>query len=187
MNEHPIIFSAEMVRAILDGRKTQTRRIIKPQPALSNVVTAGYANLADRQAAELQWLVEHRCPYGQPGDLLWVRESFSPYLFREGFWYWADGNVAQYDATRPKPSIHMPRYASRITLEIVNVRAERVQEIITADIIAEGVLPDEHYLGSANRYRHAFESLWDSINARRGFGWDVNPYVWVIEFKRMKP
>lgn len=157
MIERPILFSGEMVRAILAGRKTQTRRVI--------------------------WAIRRvtGCPYGEPGDRLWVRERF--YVQPE---LWAEGHGPQpveyaADVADPrmvedyvgKPSIHMPRWASRITLEITGRRMQRVQDISEADAAAEGV-------GS----REEFAALWDAINVKRGYAWVTNPLVWVIEFKR---
>ena len=174
MKERPIIFSGEMVRAILDGRKTQTRRVIKPQPL--------------RDYAELR----SRCPHGVPGDRLWVRETHG--FLAEQVLYRADvpSDFEEYKKTafwrveKWRPSIHMPRWASRITLEITGVRVELVQRIGLGDITAEGIQAD---LGPAahstiNDSYVRFIELWDSINAKRGYGWDTNPWVWVLEFKQ---
>ena len=206
MKERPILFNGEMVRAILDGRKTQTRRVIK----LPYTVPDGW--YPDRYNKEPNWtfwgprksadsgkcmLPTFTCPQGEPGDRLWVRETWGP--CEGGFCYRASENPrALPDDGRWHPSIHMFREASRITLEIESVRVERVQEITQADARSEGV-ESEDFL---NRLEHAacvapdgailpsprseFENLWDSINARRGFGWDVNPWVWVITFRRVK-
>lgn len=197
MKERPILFSAPMVRAILEGRKTQTRRVIKGEGRV--------------------------CPQGQPGDRLWVRETFclessqeyelsdSQYP-RDGRptknevdtceggswavpWYRAtDGepNIvpddledSSDDRTRWKPSIFMPRWASRIMLEIVSVRGERLNSISEEDAKAEGVYAHPNFTTPV--YGMQFRDLWDSINGKRGIGWDKNPWVWVIEFKRIKP
>ena len=200
MKEHPIIFSAEMVRAILDGRKTQTRRIVKPQPvALPEIeLEAGDVILEDgtphkivapaknsgNAAAGRLYRKRLRCPYGQPGDRLWVRESWWECTDNnDSPKYVADGPPPTTDRRqyRKRPSIHMPRWASRITLKVKAVRVERVQEIRREDALAEGVSG-----GCGPNYDFAlfgFKRLWDSINAKRGFGWDVNPWVWVIEFE----
>ena len=199
MKERPILFSAPMVRAILSGRKTQTRRLMKPQPHAgvrrSVFVRSG---LEDGHGREL------RCPHGAPGTRLWVREQFS-YSYGTGVedrspcWYWADGQPDYGDWARPAPSIRMPRWASRITLEVTGVRVERLQEISYADAMAEGVehwvigdgwreygLPPSveaagtHPLRSA---RDSFASLWESINGPGS--WKANPWVWVIEFRRV--
>ena len=178
-----------MVRALLDGRKTQTRRVIKPQPSMVDEVGAWDGN---------GWpysLIS--CPYGQPGDLLWVRESFCPDWTNEII-HKADDSTgtgarkAGY-AKEPKykPSIHMPRKYSRITLRIKDIRVERVQDISGADSFLEGAGSP---VGTPLRYgsvtedwnRRAFSSLWDSINYKRGYGWGSNPWVWVVEFEVIK-
>ena len=174
MTDRPILFSAPMVRAILDGSKTQTRRVIKPQPS--------YPNMCE---SSLWFTHRPRCPYGQPGDRLWVRETqakFHPAV------YMADVEEGLYPSYLWTPSTHMPRAASRITLEITGVRVERVQDITEADAMAEGadptlVDPD----GGSQPHVEGFTLLWDSINAPRGFGWDTNPFVWSLEFRRVRP
>lgn len=182
MRERPILFSAPMVRPILTGQKTQTRRAVK-------LNDAGRVQLATKQWHIDDSNVKHACPYGQPGDRLWVRESFSPYIYREGCWYWADGNMAAYDCEKPKPSIHMPRWASRITLEITGVRVERLQDISEADAQAEGVTVEDHHKGGycAGEFLppavRAFRELWESINGASA--WETNPWVWVVEFRRL--
>lgn len=188
LREKPIIFSAEMVRAILDGRKTQTRRVIK---GVHSSAPFGEWNNPDEFLAS--------CPYGQQFDYLWVRESFGDGGVREGedvkYVYRADSNGLPFD--KWKPSIHMPRQASRITLEITNIRVERVQDISEDDAKAEGCLgyeiKTEHagHIGYPETYKAwrlpqvQFQDLWDSINAKRGYGWDANPLVWVIEFEKV--
>ena len=179
MKERPIIFSGPMVRAILDGRKTQTRRVVKPQPDEvkdPNAKVALITCLRFYQAGK-----EHSCPYGAPGDRLWVRETFameSPTCPV----YLAD----QTDKTtveRWKPSIHMPRWASRLTLEIVSVRVERSQDISEKDAAAEGCEPKPEKDHDIFKFTKGYETLWKSIN---GFGsWALNPWVWVIEFKKL--
>jgi hypothetical protein len=186
--ERPILFSSPMVLAILSGRKTQTRRVIKAS--------------ADRQLNQfLHYMAtsvdpDIKCPYGEPGDRLWVRESFAPQCadihsnYRKGdpMIYRADytGEALDYPW---KPSIHMPRWASRITLEITGVRAERLQQISDQACCREIGAPlkwdgpgKEPY---QRQMRTAFANLWDSINAKRGYGWNTNPWVWVIEFKKV--
>lgn len=164
MKERPILFSAPMVQAILAGSKTQTRRVVK-SPGM-----------------------ESPCPYGEIGDFLWVRETWG---VRDGMIVYRanDEDMPLDKGEKWKPSIHMWRNASRITLEITNVRIERLQEISESDARAEGV---SKYEGECplrnkrlNKYQLQFAALWDSINAKRGLGWDVNPFVWVIEFKRI--
>ena len=200
MKERPILYQGAMVRAILDGRKTQTRRIIKSQWQMLPLENPDYV----REALA-------KCPYGQPGDRLWVKETH----WRYGQWgkngktksgkqkwkFHAFNNEARF-TEQPKtsyrticgwykrPSIFMPHWASRITLEIAKVRVERLQDISGCDVLAEGVDNGKSNPTMGERWenmqRMAFEALWDSLNAKRGFGWDVNPWVWVIEFKRLK-
>lgn len=190
MKERPILFSGEMVKAILDGRKTQTRRVIKNVDGRNWLKTPkGHAGTHVIDGVKY-------CPYGQVGDQLWVREKFSyhripsgePYFYPEdrlrecvnadyGFHYWADGDPEYGDWTRPKPSIHMPRIASRISLEITNVRVELLNETTGLDAIAEGIERVE----SEAPWR-TFKRLWDSINGDK-HPWESNPWVWVVEFK----
>lgn len=202
MKERPILFSAPMIRALLDGRKTMTRRVVKPQPD-------EMFNPSSQVALE-SWTIG--CPYGRPGDRLWVRETWFPCpvgkfcpnptpipkSLPEGWTvlFAADGDSVS-SPLRWKPSIFMPRWASRITLELTSVRVERVQDISEDDAKAEGVIeqfrtvvlrpdggPDYHI---PNSYRGGFANLWDSLNAKRGFRWETNPWVWAISFKVIKP
>lgn len=160
MSEHPIIFNNLMVRAILEGRKTQTRRVCKNQPP----------KMFDLSR------------YGEAGDRLWVRETFA--LKSGKPFYRADEE--HYDV-RWRPAIFMPRWASRIMLEIVGVRIEMLQEICSADIVAEGftVFHPRSIAVEAGWDKSAFGGLWDSINAKRGYSFASNPFVWVIEFSRI--
>ena len=207
MKERPILFSGEMVRAILDGRKTQTRRAFYyPFPSDEFIGMDEFFGCAHA-------MFEHGdvcCPYGQVGDRLWVREAWRTSSIYDhlspckiptdaSLQFEADTSAIKYLGEHPgkiRPSIFMPRWASRITLEIVNVQAERVQNISNDDAKAEGVIPEwddfDHNSLHADydgeqAYRMAFERLWDSINAKRGVGWDANPHVWVIEFKAVQP
>ncbi|HEX8385804.1 MAG TPA: hypothetical protein VF576_06455 [Rubricoccaceae bacterium] len=193
MTERPILFSGPMVRAILDGSKTQTRRVIKPE-------WSRCLDLEDDgdRAKAVAW-----CPYGAPGDRLCVREAFRLHVGRDGqsptkaletaelpllTQYEADGadlTEALWHPGRLRPSIHMPRALSRLTLEITDVRVERVQEITPADVFAEGV--GEFVVSSPDVASEMFARLWDGINGPRGFGWEANPYVWVVGFKRVQP
>jgi len=185
MNEHPILFNAEMVRAILAGTKTQTRRVIIPKLS-SDIVDYRLTKdnvLYMEHLAGFTTFRPRACPYGVPGDRLWVRETFSIVSDGEktGVCFRVDGEE-QIDRGQGecwKPSIFMPRWASRITLEIVNVRVERVQDICERDLKAEGCPEEwqELYL------QDWFAFLWNSINAKRGYGWDTNCYVWVLTFK----
>lgn len=210
MIERPILFSAPMVRALLAGTKTQTRRVVKPQPCAA--VTSVYLPFRDEPNNWhgygddlIRWL--GRCPYGQPGDLLWGRESWRVCGGRE-YEYQQDRCRVMYRATHEedgfplgwesykwRPSIHMPRWASRITLEVTGVRVERLQDISEADAIAEGieraVIGDDwrRYSDAASELaglppcvtpRASYQSLWESINGPGS--WDANPWVWVVEF-----
>ena len=193
--ERPILFNAEMVRAVLAGHKTQTRRVVKPQfrtafgqgVALSH--PSAYSVHVDIKTADgsWKWLL---CPYGKPGDRLWVRETWAAHPQLADVAYRADGEEP-IDSDgwiwhpKWKPSIHMPRSLSRITLEVTNVRVERVQDISTEDIIAEVLKSYLREHDAECELREKFMALWNSINAKRGFGWDVNPFCWVVEFRRI--
>lgn len=190
MKERPILFKGEMVNAIIEGRKTQTRRIMKPQPILENGLLRWVKFPLDICLDSHSDVVARYSPYGHKGDVLWVRECFS---------MTADGHV-HYKATdmpvgQWKPSIHMPKYLSRITLEVTDVRVERIQDISDEDAKAEGVTPvDPNGEGLAsyivkrtgNRHKPAFSMLWDDINEPRGYGWDANPWVWVVTFRKVE-
>jgi hypothetical protein len=201
MSDRPILFNAPMVRAILADIKTQTRRVVKDR----------YIDAAP-PVHFFRYLREN-CPYGQPGDRLWVRETWRD-AGRNSWHYAADGTMlpklsdrelqAMLAARAPltwesytwKPSIHMPRAASRITLEITGVRVERLQDISEADALSEGctqqltsamgmsceVSQESFACGGA---RKTFKALWESINGPGS--WDENPCVWVIEFRRAQP
>ena len=198
MKEHPIIFSGPMVRAILEDRKTQTRRVIKPQPEIVDKEPRYRKNtwaLWSDKIPKYKGGLIVSCPYGKPGDLLYVKETWRPIASSEQLLYRADiYNVMAWDEFgKWHPSIHMPRWASRITLEITDVRVERVQEISEENAIAEGMQGDIYGedMGISPRVdshsvRINFMDLWDSINLKRGYGWDVNPWVWVLGFKKEK-
>ena len=176
MNEKPILFSGPMVRALLAGIKTQTRRLVKynnmlgePAEWCSSVAEPGWIHICGD--------FRRFCPYGQPGGRLWVRETWrSMGKCNKGtdvVFYRADGHV---DGPW-RPSIFMPRWASRITLEITEVRVQRLQEISEADARAEGAkhMPD---------HRWHFREIWDSINGKK-YPWASNPWVWCLTFKRV--
>jgi len=175
-----------MVRAILAGTKTQTRRVVKPQPV-------GNADVQFRVAAAVTLAPDGkqlRCPYGQTGDRLWVRETFAP--LTKGFAYAADPVWNEPPGGRWMPSIHMPRIASRIDLEITAVRVERLNDISEADARAEGAPPSHPSIdrisreyGFADFPRSWYGQLWDQINGAGS--WAANPWVWCIEFKRVAP
>ncbi|MDH1766550.1 hypothetical protein N5D37_13030 [Comamonas aquatica] len=194
------MFKAPLVRAILEGRKTQTRRIVKPQPvAGQGMVNAGYCGdrhlwLRDGPCDKTDPAYEWRCPMGKPGDRIYVRETWQIAGGNTGIWYAATDSQAD-DGNSPvsrwSPSIHMPKSAARIWLEITSVRVERLQQITDTDCWAEGAItearPDQFSVHSViatdgKAYlspRGAFSSLWEST----GGDWDANPWVWVIDFK----
>lgn len=231
MKERPILFSGPMVRAILDGRKTQTRRVfgpemirIEPHPKCGfyyetfarrngEVVSTGQGPFRPND-----W--SHYCPYGEPGDRLWVREtwrtrrewdriapsklpvtedsSFTPLTLREQYITYVESDT-QANKLRGKlrPSIYMPRWASRITLEIVSIRVERLQDISEEDAEAEGIVsrrvmddPYPHFFlsGSEWQWDYAasiiYANLWESINGPDS--WQANPWVWVVQFRRVE-
>lgn len=240
MTERPIIYSTEMVRAILEDHKTKTRRLsgledVNTYPGLlegdSHVGPLGYRGrlasaryLTKRLKTEynktpgvFHWFMGMRadrvrefnpipvkCPYGQTGDLLWVRETWgavSPHEepasleeckieYRADYpGGWSEEDARGYEwAPKWRPSIHMPRWAARIWLEVVDVRAERVNSISYADCITEGMLPDAplNNYGTGAIPRDAFAALWDELNAKRGYPWKSNPFVWVITFRRIE-
>ncbi len=223
-NEHPIAFNAEMVRAILAGRKTQTRRVIIPQPIWVRPPNTPFKT----HDADPRGII--KCPYGVPGDRLWVRETW-----RVGAWnedtgeicvdYRADGFVRKEFLKVPDPEqftrlwiqssddarkagitcdadgkYHwkpgeaptrwrsprfMYRCTSRIILEVTKVRVERIQEISGMDSKAEGIVCIKPGSNTYD-YINKFHALWDSINAGRGYGWEKNPRVWVIEFQKVQ-
>lgn len=231
--ERPILFSAPMVREIINSSKTQTRRVVKPVGNDDGFVLLDHGNgwwpyrSDDGESSILSNGNEtpHSCPYGQPGDRLWVRENGwerpdrTPEMMREGadtwepFYFDADGyghaNAEQFKkwGFKRRPWIHMPRLASRITLEVTGVRVEQLQDISDADAFAEGITVETVIVGcncnggrhseeTAERYFHnggddegyenpqdAYASLWESINGAGS--WGANPWVWVIEFRRM--
>jgi hypothetical protein len=209
MKTTPMLFSGPMVRALLEGRKTQTRRVINPQPPSDDNGTPYGGRILgpemyspvkiDQQGNEYdgaeiygvydedgEWGV--KCPYGQPGDWLWVREAFST-------WDNVDGESGvDYRATPTcnvidrgwRPSIFMPRWANRLTLEITDIRVERVQKISREDVIAEGLFPfgiGRNSEQGRQAAHEAFSYLWDRLNFKRGHGWDKNPWVWALTFR----
>lgn len=214
--ERPIGFNGPNVRAILEGRKTQTRRIVKskePVHECKNAWVAGgiwrFSNWEPKE--HVGFAV--KCPYGKPGDRLWVKETWADVTrafqlhecedvqnvaFRaDDSVYVAGGAYLEklgdsgIIVDKWRPSIFLPHYASRLTLEIAAVRVERLQDISNTDLLAEGVPPlpysnpDDPIDEFHGRYESAFQSLWDSINGKRA-PWDSNPWVWVVEFKRVE-
>jgi hypothetical protein len=201
MRERGMIFNADMVRAVLNGSKMQTRRILTPHQAHAgecHPLESGHQH-ANSQSYYREW-----CPFGLPGDRLWVRESF----YEHGRWqgggydpedsyfvsdkqvlYPADGiqrpaERKREDFWRSRPSIHMPRWASRITLEITGVRVERLASVSNEDARAEGYPADRAADGGNSDPWLWFRDLWDGIYPEQSF--KVNPWVWVIEFKRVE-
>ena len=182
MKERPIIFSGPMVRAILDGRKTQTRRAVKPQPLWVASPGVPFKTMDADPKGTIN------CPYGQPGDRLWVRESHYMILQTHdggagAVEYRADYCDELASGIRWRPSIHMPRSASRITLEVVSVRVERLDEISEEDAKAEGY-KSQSIMENPDAGRLWFRDLWESINGPGS--WAKNPFVWVVEFKRVE-
>lgn len=194
MKERGMILRDWEVRAVLDGTKTQLRRAVKNVP--SWVTSFGYSVFTPDGCISGRGVYpEHgpaekiyKLPFGRPGDRIWVRESFSVGVDAH-IWYWADGNPDFGDWTKPRSSTQMPRWASRITLEITDVRVRRVQKISKEDAIAEG--PPSWVDGRAlidpppGLAVESFAAIWDADNAKRGFGWDTNPWIWAITFKRV--
>lgn len=209
--ERPILFTGPMVRAILAGAKTQTRRVAKPvrHPDLGNLYDPGALAIE----GEAKHVIDRACPYGQPGDRLWVRETWShannriapyspgvPVHYRADYLDepdGADGELALGGRYRFwLPSIHMPRSASRLALQITGIRLEKLQQISSADAKAEGTAPDKirqfNLFGAdasqrEQAYRDAavdpYRRLWEEIN---GIGsWHKNPWVWVVEFRHL--
>ena len=183
MKETGMLFTSPWVWAILEGRKTQTRRVAKPvkHPDLGNLYTPG----ALLREHEPQHVINRACPYGQPGDRIYVRETFSQHPEWGQLAFRADGEEFE-DADgwlwEPKwiPSIHMPKDFSRIWLEITGVRLGRIQEITPGDCIAEGAWPvEQRELGRGHEAVSAFREIWEST----GGDWAANPWVWVIDFK----
>lgn len=202
MKELPILFSTPMVKANLEGRKTMTRRIVKP--SLNEYLHLNRDFIAEYENGQLV-----KCPYGQPGDLLWVRETMGFNKNSETYWPIADGYVKTADYEKIIPSIHVPKIHSRIWLKVINVRVERLHYINEEDIIKEGLqipcnngkpvfilgednsavnfLPDGCLANNAPAltkmqllFAH-FAELWCKINGRKS--WDSNPWVWVIEYE----
>ena len=206
----PILFSGAMVRALQAGTKTQTRRIVKPQPPSIEAVKAKAGidfdwiaptgRIPHWRVAGPVWAVRElmgrepqlRCPYGMPGDRLWVRETFRGPLNDGSFGYRAthDGPLT-WESYTWRPSIHMPRAASRITLEVTGVRVERLQDISREDAIAEGIVQQRDGgwgLADTTHYhfddpRQSYFSLFEAINGPGSV--EANPWLWTIEFRRV--
>lgn len=217
MKERPIIMSADMVKAILDGSKTMSRRVIKLEDYHRNVwdyciphndksarllgepyLKVPYDAITDNAGTRIT------CPYGQVGDRLWVRETWQVIGDTEeddySILYKADNNYPIDRGVKWCSPLFMPRWASRITLEITGVRAERLWDITEEDAIKEGcqliartiqpfeLKPSPRFTAPERPFTHRdhFIGLWDSLNAKRGYGWKTNPWVWGISFTRIK-
>jgi len=194
MKEKPILFSTPMVKAILSGKKTQTRRVIKPQPDKDDPCI-GYTTIEGFQTApdlyEEIWAQTEEGesvqlkPRYEKGDILWVRETFTD-TNQGGYIYKAD---PMFDGCGPgdiswkwKSPRYMPRKAARIFLKVKSIRIEQLQEMSNMDARSEGVNP-YHYGVGGESYIKPFAELWNSLNSKRGFSWESNPYVWVIKFE----
>lgn len=176
----PILMSTSMVQANRAGRKTQTRRVIK-EPMYYGCLTGDCPHWSQ---AECDTAMVVACPYGLPGDVLWVRETWWQHPFTGKYSYYAD---AHDPALKWKPSIHMPKRASRMTLEIMSTRAEPLHKLSRADAAAEGVcFPLDKPLPAwckPDRWpEENYQALWDSINGKGEYAWAHNPWVWVIEY-----
>ena len=220
IKERPILFNGAMVRALLAGTKTQTRRVVTPQPDSHPGMNCTRLVFKNRKGMPLldealeavePVLYRSLCPYGQTGERLWVRENgwqrpelsdrdlregadtWPPYEYdAEPLMCWEDGELKRFGWKR-RPSIHMPRWASRITLEITEVRVERLQDISEADARAEGItdggctkcgMPEPcDCAAPAPSAREAFAHLWMSINGADS--WHANPWVWAVGFRRL--
>ena len=198
MAERPILFNTQMVRAILDGRKTQTRRLVKPQPKLyGNLWELGGAGWSDSHIpihpvpGHSLWNLQPVIP----GDILWVRETWhglktgnEKFGHHKTFWYKADEKDENPD-DRWRPSIHMPKNAARLFLRVKDVRVERLQDMKMSDMQAEGVVPSTVTGGQWQQWQKDFmKPLWNSTLKSADlsrFGWDANPWVWVIEFENV--
>lgn len=184
IKERPILFNAAMVNAILKGCKTQTRRVITSKwgtysesPMEKPVMLAGNARPLWIGASGLQL----HCPYGDVGDQLWVRETFSEGEMG-GLTFKADIDYA--GKHKWTPSIHMPRWASRIELEITKIRVEHLNDINKGDVISEGCYPETAMPANTQSAVNTYRQLWESINGNGS--WEANPWVWVVEFKLIK-
>lgn len=233
MKERPILFNNDMVNAILAGRKTQTRRCLKRQPFISDDFPIWWAFPYDEDGNAWLWPNAEKkilamCPYGRVGDQLWVLETWATSEYMDAsapsktkglglpIWFEADDSCESGGSNirssgistkgKLRPSIHMPRWASRIQLEITNVRVEQLQDISEEEAMAEGIREsilqcedgafrgwhwEKEIFGDVEQPWHnarsAFMALWDRINFKSGYGWGKNPWVWVVEFKMIKP
>lgn len=224
MKERPIIMSAESILALLDKRKSQTRRVINPQPPEDNFGVGTSFFSPDPDEWEYRFRTEQgpamkmfKCPYGAPGDRLWVKETWKflsvgpRHFYGDPFsclWqYKADDRTChgpvlkdklpkQFSGNKWRSPLFMFRWASRITLEILNVRVERLGDIDNEGALAEGVdfagyvetvlLLGEHGQPAMSKVIFDFAKVWNSINEKRGYPWSSNPWVWVLEFRTVE-
>lgn len=226
MKELPILFSGPMVRAIMEDRKGQTRRVVRPRPPVfggswyqrpagswgHDPKRPDHWHFRSPSGKENIDVIPIRCPYGQPGDRLWVRETWCDTLIEpaddtrvadrldeRGYTFTAYRADNWFECPAEdgcwRPAIHMPRFRSRLLLDVLNIRVERLQEISEADAKTEGA-PLGYYERETldgleavpTTYRAGFRTLWDEINgARPGCSWEHNPWVWVVEFRRVTP
>ena len=193
MKDKPILFSTPMVQALLEGRKSQTRRIMKPQPIFD--FDSGWVFWGKHQwdihGLPISYDILNFCPYGQTRDILWVRETWASnpwgylggcrYIYKSDYDKFPKNEIGtsypQID--KWKPSIYMPREAARIFLRVTDIHVERLQDITEEDAIAEGVIRKDLYKTMTWEY----ETLWESINGQGS--WDANPWVWVVIFERI--
>lgn len=198
----PILFNAEMVRAILDGRKTCTRRLVKPQPDEKHTFLLGFVTDSTEKKdvgcfgfgiGEYGGYIQYAKPPYQPGDILYVRETWSEGYEEGTYIYRASDKLADLPTFKESskliyhPSIHMPKEAARIWLKVTDVRVERLQKITSVQICREGVEVEYPFVLNGEEKRYAFSALWNSTIKKSDidrFGWNANPYVFVIEFER---
>jgi hypothetical protein len=218
MKERPIIMGAESVMAILDGRKTQTRRVIKIQPPeedyqLLTVIDStrnkdeGCSHWAKLNESKTNIVIDDgrmfRCPYGIIGDRLWIRETWKQVFDTPKVVTYKSSDPTNINGGKWRSPLFMPRWASRITLEITDIKVERLQDITEEGAIAEGIEFDSGWeeqsgegycdgVGYMNYEtgdldcitpKESYRTLWNSLNAKRGYSWESNPWVWVISFR----
>ena len=201
--ERPIVFSGESVRAIIAGRKTQTRRVVTVKSDYPIIAAhEHFEPFTDSPKNDQSWTFDLqcedrifakqgvRCPLGLIGDRLWVRENWAGIktATHKGVWYQVDGkptDPAPVGGGKWKASRYMPRWASRLMLEVVSVRVERLHEMSHHDAHCEGVIMESDDPLKQCGYKAGFKQSWDKLNKRRGFPWSSNPFVWVVEFKRL--
>lgn len=201
MKERPILFSTEMVNAIICGLKIMTRRVLNKNTfklldaaAKAGEITSYYIDEKKIDDRDIRYILS-LCPYGEPGDRLWIKEKFRierPFIGNIDYdftnniiYYYATDHEKYRDNDKWKSSRFMPRWASRINLEITNIRVERLHDITEEDARAEGANRINAGDLGMETYKSAFRRLWDSINLKRGYGWYTNPWVWSIEFRRI--